>query len=62
MFTGSDIRSLKAVFHGDVVQLGDPSFPELCKVFNGMIEIQPALIAQCAGRRRRGRDPVREDD
>ena len=43
------LSSLEEAFSGDVVRPADPSYDELRKVFNGMIDRRPALIARCTG-------------
>jgi FAD/FMN-containing dehydrogenase/pimeloyl-ACP methyl ester carboxylesterase len=41
-------RELAATgFHGDLVGPGDPDFDALRRVYNGMIDRRPALIARC---------------
>jgi FAD/FMN-containing dehydrogenase len=42
------VEELKADFAGDVVLPEDPGHEEACKVFNSMIDKQPAVIARCA--------------
>ena len=39
---------LQAQLRGDVVAPGEPRYDELRKVFNGMIDRRPALIARCS--------------
>lgn len=41
--------TLAASMHGDLVRPGDPSYPELRRVWNGSIDRNPTLIARCAG-------------
>jgi pimeloyl-ACP methyl ester carboxylesterase len=38
-------------FWGEIVDRGDPRYDQLRKVFNGMIDRRPALIARCTGAR-----------
>src|SRR5919106_6373810 len=40
-----------AAFGGEIVERGDPRYDELRKVFNGMIDRRPALIARCGDAR-----------
>ena len=43
------LDEFRTSFKGNVVVLGDPSYEEVRAIRNGMIERQPALIAQCDG-------------
>ena len=45
----SDIEGLRAGFRGTVLCPGDYGYDEARKVWNGMIDKKPALIARCAG-------------
>jgi FAD/FMN-containing dehydrogenase len=45
--TGQSIDQLKSAFRGELIQSGDPSYEAARKVFNGMINKRPRLIAQC---------------
>lgn len=38
----------KATFHGELIRPGDPAYDAARRVYNGMIERRPALIARCA--------------
>ena len=42
------VEALAATMRGPLVQAGDPSYDEVRKVYNAMIDKRPALIAQCA--------------
>lgn len=42
-------RLAAAGFSGEIVTPEDPGYDELRKVWNVMIERQPALIARCTG-------------
>jgi FAD/FMN-containing dehydrogenase len=44
---GQSIDQLKSAFRGELIQSGDPSYEAARKVFNGMINKRPRLIAQC---------------
>ena len=47
-------------FTGALIGAHDPRYDDARELFNSMIETRPALIAQCASRRRRRRrDRVR---
>jgi hypothetical protein len=43
------VEGLKASLHGPLLSPGDTSYEEVRKVWNGMIDRRPALIARCAG-------------
>ena len=43
------IEELKSSLRGPVLQSGDKGYDEARKIWNGMIDKRPALIARCAG-------------
>jgi hypothetical protein len=43
-----DTGALEETFRGSLVSASDPSYDDARKVYNGMIDRRPALIAQCA--------------
>ena len=43
------IQKLRASLHGPLLCPGDANYDEARKVWNGMIDRRPALIARCAG-------------
>ena len=43
------VQELRASLHGPLLQPGDESYDEIRKVWNGMINRRPALIARRAG-------------
>jgi FAD binding domain len=43
------IRAFRAGFRGSLLSPGDGAYDETRKVWNGMIDRHPALIARCAG-------------
>ncbi len=45
----TDIESFAASIRGDVIAPGDPRYDEARRVWNGMIDKHPALIARCMG-------------
>ncbi|MEO9321519.1 MAG: FAD-binding oxidoreductase [Nitrososphaera sp.] len=45
--TASQIASLKSVFSGDIISKNESSYDESRKVWNGMIDKHPELIARC---------------
>lgn len=49
MFSESNIRDFNAQLRGDLIRQGDPYYEKARKVFNGMIDKQPALIVRCVG-------------
>lgn len=48
--TAESIADFKTSLQGRLVQPGDADYELSCKLYNGMIEKHPALIAYCAGR------------
>ena len=44
-----DLQSLRAGLRGALLQPGDAGYDAARRVWNGMIDRQPALIARCAG-------------
>ncbi|MFC6765552.1 FAD-linked oxidase, partial [Natrinema soli] len=42
------VRSFATRFHGDVLRPPDEEYDEARRVWNGMIEKYPALVARCA--------------
>src|ERR671911_192956 len=49
MLNESSVGKFKASLRGELIQRTDPRYEEARKVFNGMIDRQPALIVRCAG-------------
>ena len=43
------VQELRGDLHGPLLCLGDDGYDETRKVWNGMIDRRPALIARCAG-------------
>ncbi|WP_137285939.1 FAD-binding oxidoreductase [Halorussus salinisoli] len=43
------LEQFEAGFHGDLIRPNDPDYDDARAVWNGMIDKQPGLIAQCAG-------------
>jgi FAD/FMN-containing dehydrogenase len=48
VFEGSVVAGLRAQMRGELIQPGDETYDETRKVWNGMIDKKPALIARCA--------------
>ena len=46
---GVDVRQLAERFQGTLTGEGDPAYDEARRVFNGMIDRRPAVIARCTG-------------
>jgi FAD/FMN-containing dehydrogenase len=44
----TDVQELRAKFRGDLILPGDAAYDGARKVYNGMIDRRPALIARCA--------------
>jgi FAD/FMN-containing dehydrogenase len=42
-----DYTNLQAGLRGDLIQSGDPGYDEARKLYNGMIDKKPRLIARC---------------
>ena len=49
IFEEAAIQEFKARSHGPLLSPGDTGYGEARKVWNGMIDRRPALIARCAG-------------
>jgi len=43
----TQVEQLRTEFRGRVIQAGDPAYEEARKIYNGMIDKRPALIARC---------------
>jgi len=46
--TSEDVASFKAQLRGELIEPSDPEYEEARKVYNGMIDRRPRLIARCA--------------
>ena len=44
---GAAIQNLGAQLRGTLLRPGDAGYEQACKVYNGMIDKRPALIARC---------------
>jgi FAD/FMN-containing dehydrogenase len=49
MVDQSAIEKFKASLRGELLRPGDPGYDDARKIWNGMIDKRPALIARCAG-------------
>jgi len=47
MFTQEKLNELRPNFRGEIIQPGDASYEEACKVYNAMIQKHPKLILKC---------------
>ena len=47
--TGPALDNLRSALRGQVLCAGDPAYDTTRRIFNAMIDRQPALIARCAG-------------
>jgi len=45
---GTDVQELRATFRGELITPADAAYDAARKVYNGMIDRRPALIAKCA--------------
>jgi hypothetical protein len=45
--SSADQNGLRAEFRGELIQPGDPDYESARRVYNGMIDRRPALIARC---------------
>jgi FAD/FMN-containing dehydrogenase len=45
----SAVEALASALRGELIRLGDPTYDEHRRVWNGSIDRQPGLIARCAG-------------
>src|SRR5260370_33630017 len=45
--TSESIAALRASLRGSIIASGDPGYDEARKVYNGMIDKRPRLIARC---------------
>ncbi|HEY3250260.1 MAG TPA: FAD-binding oxidoreductase [Ignavibacteria bacterium] len=48
MLDKTKIEDFKNNLRGELIQPGDETYAEACKVYNGMIQKRPALIARCS--------------
>jgi FAD/FMN-containing dehydrogenase len=46
--TNEDVALFKGQLRGEVIEPTDPGYDEARKVYNGMIDRKPRLIAKCA--------------
>jgi len=47
IFVDEAIEQLRATFRGELIHPGSPEYDEVRKVYNGMIDRRPAIIARC---------------
>ena len=48
MFDDQALANLAGNFRGDLVRRSDAAYDEVRKLYNGMIDKRPSLIARCA--------------
>ena len=48
---GAAVEAFQASLRGELLHPSDPGYDDARKVWNGMIDRRPALIARCVGRR-----------
>jgi hypothetical protein len=48
MLDEATVEQFKTGLRGDLIQPGDPGYDEARKVYNGMIDKRPRMIARCA--------------
>lgn len=48
-FNAADLEDLRSTFSGDLLLPEDPTYDESRRIWNGMIDRRPGLIARCAG-------------
>src|ERR671936_1549914 len=46
--TGAPVDALRQGFQGAVMEAGEPGYDDGCKMFNSMMDREPAVIARCA--------------
>src|SRR5215207_11642395 len=44
-----DIQAFASALRGELIRPSDAAYDAACRVYNGMIDRHPALIARCAG-------------
>lgn len=47
--TSTALEDLRGQIRGEVISGGDPGYAEACRIWNGMIEREPALVVRCRG-------------
>jgi FAD/FMN-containing dehydrogenase len=48
-FDDARLRSLATSFSGELLRPGDPGYDDARRIYNALIDLQPALIARCRG-------------
>jgi FAD/FMN-containing dehydrogenase len=48
MLSEAEVQSLEGVFAGELIQPGNPRYETARRVWNGMVDRRPAMIARCA--------------
>ena len=48
-FSGADIKTIRSEFRGEIILPSEKAYEQARKIWNGMIDKRPAIIARCLG-------------